>query len=345
MITSSLIYATGFEASDGFSTGPVDGQGDWSSVQGSAFISTQDSNSGLQSLILDAGPLPAVATLGFPQSQGEGVEFCDFYAKPAAEAMIANSTLFTVEGAQFAFIQSGSDGVLEAYQGDGNGGGFWVATQFVIDLGTGNQSQDWIRLTARMDFTRQTWDLYANGAMVAADIPFASNSSTYLSMFQVQGDAGTASYVDDLYVGSTNPLFADVNNDGIDDAWETQYGLSLATNDRYTDPSGGGVSNVQKYVQGTNPLDYFNGIAPNVTPFYTDPLTGQGVPGPNNDLAMMVTMPDGTPWANVPVVFEITSGTTMISAVQGVGPYVSTLTVISDSQGVARVYLQPVASQ
>jgi len=123
------------------------------------------------------------------------------------------------------------------------------------------------------------------------------------------------------------------------------YGLSLATNDRNGDPSGGGVSNIQKFIQGTSPLDYYNGIAPAVTPLVSGSTAGVCVPGPNDDLAILVLKPNGMPWVNAPATFSVTSGRRQVSAVQGVGPYVSTLTVITDTTGVARVFLQPLTTQ
>jgi hypothetical protein len=181
--------------------------------------------------------------------------------------------------------------------------------------------------------------------MVAASTPFFQTSSTYLSIFKIQGDANVTTYIDDIYVGSTNPLFADVNNDGISDVWETQYGLSLLTNDRNGDLTGGGVSNVQKFIQGTSPLDFYNGIEPTVSPVVTGATPGVGAAGPNGDLALFVQKPDGTPWVNAPVTFQVTSGSRQYSLVQGQAPFVSTLKVQTDSTGVARVYLQPLPTQ
>jgi Bacterial Ig domain len=345
IMTSSLVYSTGFEPSDGLAVGPLDGQNGWSVSQGTAEISAQDVNSGLQSLQLDGGTSASIAVLTFPSSSGEGIEYCDFYALPAAEASIAASSVYTVEGAQFGFQQVNGQGVLEAFYGNGSGGGTWTPTTFTISLGTGNQSTGWVRLTARLDFGAQTWDLYANGAMLAANIPFTSTPSTYLSKFQIQGDAGVATYIDDLYVGVTNPLFADISNDGISDAWKTEYGLSLTANDRNGDPTGGGVPNILKFIQGTSPLDYYNGIPPTVTPLVVGGTPGVGAPGPNDDLTILVLKPDGTPWVNAPATFQVTSGSRMVSAALGVGPYVSSLTVQTDGTGTARVYLQPMPSQ
>jgi len=71
-----------------------------------------------------------------------------------------------------------------------------------------------VRLTVRLDFAKHTWDIYANGNIVAADIPFISNASTYFSTFLAQGAGSSESFFDDIYVGASNPLFADSNDDG-----------------------------------------------------------------------------------------------------------------------------------
>ncbi len=180
------------------------------------------------------------------------MEFCDFYSIPVAETSILSSTLFTAESAEFGFQESNGQGVLQVFVGDGNGGGTWSPTTFAIPLGTGNQALTWIRLTARLDFTDQTWNLYSNGALVASAIPFISASSIYFSNFQIQGDALTASYIDDIYVGATNPIVTDSNNNGIPDSWEMRY-LGTLSYGANADPGGVGRTLLQSYQQGLSP--------------------------------------------------------------------------------------------
>jgi hypothetical protein len=252
-VIPGLPYLTDFETTDGFAIGPLAGQQEWSVLQGAADVSGV-AYSGSQGIQLVAGTPVAIAQEAFAGGANESIVYCDFYAEPVAEAAIASSTVFTAEQAEFGFQQSNGLGVLEVYQGNGSGGGTWVPTSFTIPLGSNNQAQTWVHLTARLDFTRSTWDMYANGNMVAYDIPFKSNNSTYFSSFQIQGDASTDTFVDLLSVGPVNPLFSDANNDGISDNWETQYGLSLALNDRYVNVSGDGIAIVQDYVNNTSPL-------------------------------------------------------------------------------------------
>jgi hypothetical protein len=254
LVAPSPPYETDFEVADGFAIGPLAGQVGWAVPQGSANVSSV-AYSGTQSIQLASGTPVAIAQETFASSPNETIVFCDFYAEPVAETAIASSSLFTAEQAQFGFQQSTSGlGTLEVYQGDGSGGGTWTPTTFTVPLGSNNQAQTWVHLTARLDFTRHTWDIYANGAMVAADIPFVSNASTYFSTFQIQGDASTDTFVDELGVELANPLFTDSANDGISDTWKNAYGLSVTSNDRYLNISGDGIPILQDFIKGTSPL-------------------------------------------------------------------------------------------
>ena len=147
----------------------------------------------------------------------------------------------------------GGQGNLQVFNGDGFGGGVWIPTTFNLPLGANNQSQNWIRLTARLNFYYETWDLYANGAMVAADLTLGDITGTAFSFFSMQGDAATNSEIDDIYAGPQNPLFTDSANDGIDDAWKIANGLSTTVNDRYLDPPGSGLTILYDYINGIDP--------------------------------------------------------------------------------------------
>jgi alpha-tubulin suppressor-like RCC1 family protein len=253
-----LPYTAGFEPAEGYATGPLNQQLDWSVPQGDAeVVAGQEAFSGSQYVVLEPGTTPAQIAQSFAATTGETIVFADFYAKPVAETDVTKATTFNVNGARFAFVLTGSgQGTLQTFNGNGSGGGAWKSTNFTAPLAVNNQSQNWIQLTARLDFTKETWDLYANGSMVAADLGFLANTGSALTSFSVQGDANTASEIDEVSIDLQNPLFADVNNDGIDDAWEADRGLDLAVNDRYLDPTQSGHTILQDYITGLDPYDY-----------------------------------------------------------------------------------------
>ncbi len=342
-VLPSLPYLTDFETNEGYILGSLNQQLGWSVPQGSALVTNQDFFSGSQSAVLQPSVPPAQITQVFapfvPPIGTPNIIFVDFYAKPVAEADVTTATTFNIGSARFAFVLNAGQGMLEAFNGNGSGGGTWSPTNFTAPIAANNQLQNWIHLTARLDFTQGTWDLYANGAMVAASLGFLDSTSTMLTAFSVQGDASTASEVDDILAGTNNPLFADVNNDGIDDAWETAHGLSLSVNDRNLTAANGSTV-LQDYINGIDPTDYYGGMLPVLTSL-VDP---SGMPGAQGFVSIKVTRAsDGTPLANAPVTLAVTTGASTISTTSTPGSLIS-VNVLTDSNGIASGYVNFIGS-
>ncbi len=338
--STALPYTTDFESSQGFSAGVLPQQG-WALVQGSASVSSADHSLGTQSVLLASGSTPAVVRQTFASATGETVEFVDFFAKPIAQVSTSAAPTFVVGTAKFGFQINGSVGTLQALNGSG-----WSPTTYSAALNPNHQTQAWIRLTARLDYTTQKWDLYANGQMVAGDLAFAT-AGTYLDQFQMTGDMTTSSGLDDFYAGPANPLFAsgDVNNNGIDDAWETAHGLSLSNNNRELSPTGNGVTVVQAYVNGTDPNDFYNGATPQLTI-----ISGNyqvGMPSSFNlaPFDVAVSNASGTLLTNAPVTFTMQSGGGSLALTSSGNPALnSSIKASTGSDGTAQgYYKQPAA--
>ena len=261
-VPASLPYLADFEAAEGFAQGSLAGQLGWRVSQGAANVTSEASYSGARSVVLPPGAPPADVAQTFAPLAGHDIIYVDFFAHPVADADLGAATTFDAEGSRFALVRRGAKGELHAFDGDGAKGGQWRPAAFSAPLSSDGQTLDWIRLTARLDFGSHAWDLYANGQMVAADLGFHDSGSTALTAFGVQGNAAAATRFDYFLVGPQNPLFADVNENGIDDAWETAHGLSLASNNRKLSPGGNGVTVIQAYLAGLDPQDYYCGVAP-----------------------------------------------------------------------------------
>lgn len=334
-VLATLPYTADFEDNEGYALGAIGGQLGWTASVGSASVTDEAAYNGVHSIALAPGTPPVRVAQAFAPYPGHDVVFMDFFARPVAESDLSTSTTFDVESARFAFAQNGTNAVLNVFQGDGAGGGTWQPTAFSAPIGADNQLQTWTRLTARLDFAHKTWDLYAGGNMVAADVPFRDNTATYLSSFAVRGDAATNSRLDYIFAGAENPLFADTNNNGIDDAWETAHGLALTTVNRFDDPDGDGSSNVLEYINGTDPQDFYNGEAPVITSL----VSADGKLGPDGLVSVRVTKSDGTLLRNAPVTFRLNSGPAQVGSAP-TGPFASVLSVRTDASGVGSAYFK-----
>ncbi len=334
-ILATLPYTADFEEQEGYSGGTLNGQLGWDAAPpAGATVVTDIAKNGANSIALAPGTPPVRVAQTFAPLADHTVVFADFFARPIAETDVANSTTFEVEGARFAFAREGARGVLNAFNGDGAGGGSWQATAFSAPIDNDNQVPEWTRLTVRLDFARKTWDLYAGGNMVGADLKLRDNSATFLSSFAIRGDAATATRLDYIFAGADNPLFADLNANGIDDAWEIAHQLSLAANNRDASPTGNGVSVVQAYISGTDPNDFYNGILPQITPL-GDAADGLAADG---SISVKVTDSAGRPIANAPIVFRPQSGGHRLAATPG-GTPVDEITVRTASDGIAKVFV------
>ena len=337
-VLAGLPYVADFEAASGYVLGSLNGQLGWTVSQGSAVITDQIAYSGARSVTLQPGTVAQVEQ-AFGQLAGQSIVFADFYTKPQVETDVTAATLFDAGSARLGFVlNAGGLGALQAFNGDGHGGGTWVPVNFTFPLGTGHQSQNWLHLTVRVDFARKTWDLYAGGKMVAFDLGFRDNTSAYLDLLALQGHATAPTQFDDFLAGPDNPLFVDANANGIDDAWELAHGLSLANNNRSLTPAGGGTV-IQAYVNGTDPNDYYGGQAPALTILSGDGQVTSAGQFNQQPMVVLVQAGDGTPLANAPVTFFVTQGGGAVGAAPSGTPS-GVLSVRTGADGTALAYYQ-----
>lgn len=261
-IAAALPYLTGFESSEGFLQGALNRQGGWSLMEGEADIASNAAQSGSTGLSLKAGSAArAEARLSLVPSKvadartaAPKVAFIDFYAKPAARTTAGTSIFFESSGAKLALIQTAAgSSAVAVVDGNGAGGGAWRTTEAKLPTASDGRAAAWTRFTVRLDFSTQRWDLYVEGRLSNCDLSLASPDVRSISEVSFLAPANGTSVFDSLYVGWENPLFADRDSDGMDDAWEVAYGLDLSLDDRGGDKDADGLTNIREFQLGSDP--------------------------------------------------------------------------------------------
>ena len=242
----ALPFIAEFEPSEGYLLGPLAGQQGWTATGGVAVVASSGPLS-LQELSIPAGQPPAQFSHGI-SAVGATPVFVDFFSRPVAGATPATAVVFSTTAARIALVGTASPASLQVFDGS-----LWIATGKTVVTDANGRSVDWLRLTTREDYATKKWDLYAGGRMIVADTPFADNTATSLASFSATGHATVGSSFDDFYAGVENPIAADADRDGMDDAWETAHGLNPALNDRNGDLDADGLTNIIEYLLGTKP--------------------------------------------------------------------------------------------
>ena len=241
-------FVTGFEPSEGYQPGPLHGQNGWT-ASGAAAITTAPVARGQQAVALAPAADLSFATRDFV-NPNPGVTFVEVFARPAAAATPEGGLFFETESAAVALTGTAGIGRIHVFDGNGAGGGNWLALDAGPALEADGRSAAWLRLTIRTDYAAQCWDLSIDGRLLATDLGFLDNTAASLSGLTLSGHAVLTTGFDDVFAGFENPLFTDADKDGIDDAWEVVNGLNPAVNDRQGDLDGDGLSNLREFQLG-----------------------------------------------------------------------------------------------
>ncbi len=242
------LFSADFETSDGYVTGSLASQHGWlPSSQAATIESRSDAPSGGNVLKLEAG---SYRYNPISSEVGSGTVFVDFYAKLSVGDDLNNNPSFNLGGVILTF-QSGDNGTsAEIFSAATGGDGYsYNSTGVKVPLAA-DQTTDWHRYTLWQNYTENYWDLYVDGHMVAADLELGYNPLRY---FYFSNGTSQPGWIDHIQVTTGNPLFTDLDNDGMADAWEVAHGLDSTIDDRNLDPDHDGLTNIQEYILGTDP--------------------------------------------------------------------------------------------
>lgn len=126
------------------------------------------------------------------------------------------------------------------------------------------------------------------------------------------------------------------NSDGLPDWWEQYYFGTLDVDPNAMAPNGAGMTILQAYQQGINPLDFYNGQTPALSIVGGDGQTG-GAGGFLPGALMVQVLVAGQPAANAPVSFTVTQNGGQVQATMSSVPS-TTVKVKTNTSGVARTF-------
>jgi Immunoglobulin I-set domain len=188
--SSTVPLGTGFEQSEGYFLGDLNSQDGWLVDAGSASVWTNVVHSGSQAaMIAPGGAVSRTVGSGAPV-----VAFsCYIQAVPSAAPALPVS-------ANAALLYLDPVSGLNCLDGDGNGGGSWVASGFSPAAGT------WFQLTLELDFSAKTYTCSVNGTTSATTFHFQSTNVTALGFMAATAATNGATLLDDASVANTYPL-------------------------------------------------------------------------------------------------------------------------------------------
>lgn len=250
-MANTLPFLANFEPAEGYQLGALRGQNGWV-VSGAASVVAAPVYAGQQAVSVAPGASPGLLAKSF-EGVDSPITFVDLFVRPAKALTPERGVFLDTDALQVALTGVGGLGILQAFYGDGVGGGYWLSTAQGPALEASGRAVDWLRLTTRSDYTLKRWDLYLDGKMIAADLGFVHTTANGLTGLGLSGHTTLTTAFDDLLVGFENPLFVDVDRDGMDDAWEVAHGLNPAVNDRAEDRDTDGLTNIKEYLLGTDP--------------------------------------------------------------------------------------------
>jgi hypothetical protein len=166
------------------------------------------------------------------------------------------------------------------------------------------------------------------------------------SFYRVKADRAEDQDGDDLdafeeFLLGTSDANSDSDFDGMPDDWEWTHGLNPLGDDSAGDPDNDGRTNLDEYQLGSDPNEYYNGQAPQVSIADGSPQVGNPEQFFAKALTVQVRDQFSDPLVNAPVTFTVTGGDAQVSTTNSGSPILlTTVEVHTNEEGKAFVFLR-----
>lgn len=201
----SIPYQEDFET---LVTGDLDGQNGWVSDKGVVILSNENlAHSGVNYVRIPPNADFRLAQLTLDGSTIAKPVYLDFFVKPVAVLDDENTALefLDAQGALIKFIKIDREGQISVLNGDGQGSGDWLPIGKPYNLTTNHQSLNWIRITLKLDFQHQIYDVWLDEQLEAVNLGFIQDTP-YFADLSIMGSTSAEILVDGIQVVEYNPL-------------------------------------------------------------------------------------------------------------------------------------------
>ncbi len=170
--------------------------------------------------------------IAVPLEVGPKITFYSFIFKPSVGANTANPTKLNVAGAVLDFPRyANADNIMSGYIQalDGaSGGDNWIHTGIFYGLRAQGEAKVPLTLTLRLDSMAGVWDLYFGDRLWLADLAYVAGAD----MIIISAGSDFYTTFGALRITKSNPLFTDINKDGLPDSFEIEQGYTPTANNR-----------------------------------------------------------------------------------------------------------------
>jgi len=188
---SALETRLGFEPEEGFFLGDLNRQNGWTVPDGESQVWSNAVFSGVQAAWIGSG---GRISQDFAMASPIVIFDGHLRASPSATPEIPTT-------AQIAVLYLDAARGITGLDGDGNGGGQWVASGITVP------PDSWFRATVRVDFTSKTWSCAVNGALALVGMRFHSDSVRTFSSFSAGASAAGPTVLDQAsFVAESGPI-------------------------------------------------------------------------------------------------------------------------------------------
>ena len=174
----------------------------------------------------------------------EEVTFYSFIISPSVDVKSENPTRLNVAGAVLDFQWYANEdnipsGYIRVLDGDE-----WINTGIYFGLEAGGKAKTPKVLTLRLDSEAGVWDLYFHNWLILADLGYVARENNII--ITLGSEFHTA--FGNIRITKSNPLFEDINKDGLPDSFEREHGYTPTTNNRQALIPGGTETLLEYYL-------------------------------------------------------------------------------------------------